>query len=196
MKMGSNDALFFASFISLSALMSPPITCKCSSSLSIFASSSGNIYLLIVPIVYMQVLGQTTPPSATPLPALSSPPPLKQASPPVKTYPPPSPVPVPVKAPPSTPPSAPVSRQDATPISAHTPSVPGQEIPSATVNPECAPPCKVRCAKHSRQNVCLRACTTCCLRCKCVPPGQYGNKEMCGSCYANMTTRGGRPKCP
>ncbi|WOG97667.1 hypothetical protein DCAR_0417008 [Daucus carota subsp. sativus] len=61
---------------------------------------------------------------------------------------------------------------------------------------ECYPPCVIRCKLHSRKNVCLRACVTCCDRCKCVPPGQYGNKEKCGKCYANMTTRGGRPKCP
>ncbi|RID43462.1 hypothetical protein BRARA_I00324 [Brassica rapa] len=33
-------------------------------------------------------------------------------------------------------------------------------------------------------------------RCKCVPPGTYGNREKCGRCYTNMTTHGGRPKCP
>ncbi|CAN4115612.1 unnamed protein product [Withania somnifera] len=38
--------------------------------------------------------------------------------------------------------------------------------------------------------------TMCCLRCKCVPPGPYGNREKCGKCYANMTTCAGRRKCP
>ncbi|KAF9623751.1 hypothetical protein IFM89_005258, partial [Coptis chinensis] len=33
-------------------------------------------------------------------------------------------------------------------------------------------------------------------RCKCVPPGTFGNKEMCGKCYTEMTTHGNRPKCP
>nr|XP_043617091.1 gibberellin-regulated protein 14 [Erigeron canadensis] len=61
---------------------------------------------------------------------------------------------------------------------------------------ECYPPCVVRCKNHSRQNVCLRACVTCCDRCKCVPPGQSGNQEVCGKCYTNMKTHGGRPKCP
>ncbi|XP_071712028.1 uncharacterized protein [Rutidosis leptorrhynchoides] len=60
---------------------------------------------------------------------------------------------------------------------------------------ECYPLCVVRCKNHSRQNVCLRACVTCCDRCKCVPPGQYGNHHVC-PCYANMKTHGGRPKCP
>ncbi|KAG6412826.1 hypothetical protein SASPL_125518 [Salvia splendens] len=61
---------------------------------------------------------------------------------------------------------------------------------------KCAPLCVVRCKNHSRKNVCMRACVTCCDRCKCVPPGQYGNREKCGKCYANMTTRGGKLKCP
>ncbi|KAH6801051.1 Gibberellin-regulated family protein [Perilla frutescens var. hirtella] len=61
---------------------------------------------------------------------------------------------------------------------------------------ECIPLCVVRCKNHSRKNICLRACLTCCGRCKCVPPGQYGNKEKCGKCYAGMTTRGGKLKCP
>ncbi|KAL9230565.1 hypothetical protein vseg_005902 [Gypsophila vaccaria] len=61
---------------------------------------------------------------------------------------------------------------------------------------ECPPLCEARCAKHSRMTVCMRACTTCCTRCKCVPPGTYGNKLLCGRCYADMTTHGGRLKCP
>ncbi|KAG8384786.1 hypothetical protein BUALT_Bualt04G0154700 [Buddleja alternifolia] len=61
---------------------------------------------------------------------------------------------------------------------------------------ECTPLCVVRCKDHSRKNLCLRACLTCCERCKCVPPGQYGNTEKCGPCYSRMTTRGGKLKCP
>ncbi|KAL3833212.1 hypothetical protein ACJIZ3_007948 [Penstemon smallii] len=61
---------------------------------------------------------------------------------------------------------------------------------------ECEPLCVVRCKNHSRKNVCMRVCLTCCDRCKCVPPGQYGNHEKCGKCYAGMTTRGGKLKCP
>ncbi|KAJ0965383.1 hypothetical protein J5N97_026521 [Dioscorea zingiberensis] len=38
---------------------------------------------------------------------------------------------------------------------------------------DCAGLCRVRCSKHSRPNVCIRACGTCCFRCKCVPPGTY-----------------------
>ncbi|KMZ56589.1 Gibberellin-regulated protein 11 [Zostera marina] len=61
---------------------------------------------------------------------------------------------------------------------------------------ECPSLCLVRCAKHSRPNHCHRACGTCCFRCKCVPPGTYGNREMCGQCYTDMTTHHNRTKCP
>ncbi|KAK6281629.1 Gibberellin regulated protein - like 2 [Theobroma cacao] len=61
---------------------------------------------------------------------------------------------------------------------------------------DCGGLCKVRCSLHSRQNVCARACRTCCARCKCVPPGTAGNREMCGRCYTDMRTHGNKPKCP
>ncbi|KAI5419757.1 gibberellin-regulated protein 3 [Lathyrus oleraceus] len=61
---------------------------------------------------------------------------------------------------------------------------------------DCRTRCNVRCSKHSRKNVCMRACATCCLRCKCVPPGTYGKRELCGKCYTGMTTHGNKPKCP
>ncbi|XAR61660.1 hypothetical protein NMG60_11016140 [Bertholletia excelsa] len=60
---------------------------------------------------------------------------------------------------------------------------------------DCAAACGYRCSKASRREECQRACQTCCHRCNCVPPGTSGNKEIC-PCYANMTTHGGRPKCP
>ncbi|GAV63618.1 GASA domain-containing protein [Cephalotus follicularis] len=60
---------------------------------------------------------------------------------------------------------------------------------------DCDGACGVRCQLSSRPNLCKRACGTCCQRCDCVPPGTYGNYEMC-PCYANMTTHGGRRKCP
>ncbi|CAN4081416.1 unnamed protein product [Withania somnifera] len=59
----------------------------------------------------------------------------------------------------------------------------------------CGYACAKRCKKSSRKNVCTRACKTCCARCKCVPPGTYGNKEAC-PCYARLKTHGNRPKCP
>ncbi|KAF8390353.1 hypothetical protein HHK36_024878 [Tetracentron sinense] len=61
---------------------------------------------------------------------------------------------------------------------------------------ECPRLCGDRCGLHSRQRRCKRVCLTCCVRCKCVPPGTYGNREMCGKCYINMTTHGNIPKCP
>ncbi|XP_047953175.1 gibberellin-regulated protein 11-like, partial [Salvia hispanica] len=60
---------------------------------------------------------------------------------------------------------------------------------------DCGQECKRRCSLHSRPNVCNRACGTCCQRCKCVPPGTHGNREVCGSCYTDMTTHGNRTKC-
>ncbi|TXG56367.1 hypothetical protein EZV62_017680 [Acer yangbiense] len=61
---------------------------------------------------------------------------------------------------------------------------------------DCTGLCKARCSLHSRPNVCTRACGTCCVRCKCVPPGTSGNRHLCGRCYTDMTTHGNRPKCP
>ncbi|CAN4086151.1 unnamed protein product [Withania somnifera] len=61
---------------------------------------------------------------------------------------------------------------------------------------DCGGLCKYRCSLHSRPNVCFRACGTCCVRCKCVPPGTFGNREKCGKCYTEMTTHGNKTKCP
>ncbi|KAF5764286.1 putative gibberellin regulated protein [Helianthus annuus] len=61
---------------------------------------------------------------------------------------------------------------------------------------DCEGLCATRCGKHSRPNVCTRACGTCCKRCNCVPPGTHGNRELCGSCYTDMLTHGNRLKCP
>ncbi|XP_012092033.1 snakin-2 [Jatropha curcas] len=61
---------------------------------------------------------------------------------------------------------------------------------------DCGGLCKVRCSLHSRPNVCTRACGTCCFRCKCVPPGTSGNRELCGKCYTDMTTHANKTKCP
>ncbi|KAF9619183.1 hypothetical protein IFM89_005737 [Coptis chinensis] len=60
---------------------------------------------------------------------------------------------------------------------------------------DCKAACTARCRLSSRPNLCHRACGTCCFRCSCVPPGTSGNQEVC-PCYANMTTHGGRRKCP
>ncbi|KAG7579609.1 Colipase [Arabidopsis thaliana x Arabidopsis arenosa] len=60
---------------------------------------------------------------------------------------------------------------------------------------DCKSRCQERCMLSSRPNLCHRACETCCARCNCVPPGTYGNYDKC-PCYANLTTHGGRRKCP
>ncbi|GFP85953.1 snakin-2 [Phtheirospermum japonicum] len=60
---------------------------------------------------------------------------------------------------------------------------------------DCGGLCAVRCKLSGRPNLCKRACGTCCNRCQCVPPGTYGNYEAC-PCYAKLTTRGNKPKCP
>ncbi|KAF5755130.1 putative gibberellin regulated protein [Helianthus annuus] len=60
----------------------------------------------------------------------------------------------------------------------------------------CFSSCGLRCELHSNQERCHRDCMACCNRCKCVPPGQYGKKEICGSCYTDMKTQAGRPMCP
>ncbi|CAA0816674.1 Gibberellin-regulated protein 1 [Striga hermonthica] len=60
---------------------------------------------------------------------------------------------------------------------------------------DCGVACATRCRLASRQNLCKRACGTCCARCNCVPPGTSGNQHLC-PCYYAMTTHGGRRKCP
>eukprot|EP00262_Sarcandra_glabra_P016674 TRINITY_DN5505_c0_g1_i1.p2 TRINITY_DN5505_c0_g1~~TRINITY_DN5505_c0_g1_i1.p2 ORF type:complete len:114 (-),score=2.94 TRINITY_DN5505_c0_g1_i1:163-504(-) len=72
----------------------------------------------------------------------------------------------------------------------------GKRRVTVTGDVDCGGLCAVRCSMHSRPNVCTRACGTCCLRCKCVPPGTSGNREMCGTCYTDMKTHGNKPKCP
>ncbi|KAI3499357.1 hypothetical protein L1887_35154 [Cichorium endivia] len=60
---------------------------------------------------------------------------------------------------------------------------------------DCGGACAERCKLSKRPNLCHRACGTCCGRCNCVPPGTSGNYESC-ACYANLTTRGNKKKCP
>ncbi|QHO59415.1 Gibberellin-regulated protein [Arachis hypogaea] len=61
---------------------------------------------------------------------------------------------------------------------------------------DCGAKCEARCSAHSRKKICTRACGTCCSRCKCVPPGTYGNREVCGRCYTDMVTHGNNPSAP
>lgn len=61
---------------------------------------------------------------------------------------------------------------------------------------DCIPLCFHRCKLHLRKILCVTACMTCCDRCKCVPPGFYGNREKCGKCYLYMSTHHNKYKCP
>ncbi|KAI9109106.1 hypothetical protein K1719_019729 [Acacia pycnantha] len=67
--------------------------------------------------------------------------------------------------------------------------------PLAPPHIDCDSECDRRCKLSSRQNLCKRACGTCCERCNCVPSGTSGHYEEC-ACYANQKTHGGRHKCP
>ncbi|EEF44937.1 gibberellin-regulated protein 14 [Ricinus communis] len=123
-------------------------------------------------------------PPTVPAPPVVKPP---TYSPPVAK--PPTPAP-PVVKPPSTP--APPMFKPPTPL----PPPSGTPLPPVRSRADCIPLCAERCKLHSRKNICTRACITCCDRCKCVPPGTYGNREKCGKCYTDMTTRHNKPKCP
>ncbi|XP_022152524.1 gibberellin-regulated protein 9 [Momordica charantia] len=59
----------------------------------------------------------------------------------------------------------------------------------------CKYACSRRCMKASRKKICMRACGSCCSRCHCVPPGTYGNHQLC-PCYARLKTHANKPKCP
>ncbi|KAL8251295.1 hypothetical protein R6Q59_034988 [Mikania micrantha] len=170
---------------------------------------------LFLLVSFLLVTNSTAFDATTPAPAKIAPP-----QPEVKPSPPSPPVvkpptPTPPVAKPPTPPTPPVAEPPTlTPPVAEpptptppvtkppTPTPPVAKPPTAAPptpprnTKECYPACVVRCKLHSRKNVCLRACVTCCDRCKCVPPGQFGNREVCGICYINMKTHGGRPKCP
>ncbi|XP_024018550.1 protein GAST1-like [Morus notabilis] len=60
---------------------------------------------------------------------------------------------------------------------------------------ECAPRCTSRCSATAYKKPCMFFCQKCCAKCLCVPPGTYGNKQLC-PCYNNWKTKRGGPKCP
>ncbi|KAI3461149.1 hypothetical protein Pfo_017812 [Paulownia fortunei] len=55
--------------------------------------------------------------------------------------------------------------------------------------------CTDRCSKTSFKKPCMLFCQKCCAKCLCVPPGTYGNKQVC-PCYNDWKTKRGGPKCP
>ncbi|WJX70383.1 hypothetical protein P8452_54500 [Trifolium repens] len=61
---------------------------------------------------------------------------------------------------------------------------------------DCIPLCFQRCKFHLMKRLCMRSCMICCDRCKCVPPGHYGNRKTCGKCYSDMKTLRNRFRCP
>ncbi|XP_058107601.1 gibberellin-regulated protein 6-like [Magnolia sinica] len=60
---------------------------------------------------------------------------------------------------------------------------------------ECPGACSFRCSKTQHHKPCMFFCQKCCFKCRCVPPGTYGHKEVC-PCYNNWKTQTGGPKCP
>ncbi|KAM0950632.1 putative gibberellin regulated protein [Dioscorea sansibarensis] len=60
---------------------------------------------------------------------------------------------------------------------------------------ECPRECTRRCSRTQYHKPCMFFCQKCCRKCLCVPPGYYGNKQVCG-CYNNWKTKRGGPKCP
>ncbi|KAJ8761305.1 hypothetical protein K2173_001361 [Erythroxylum novogranatense] len=60
---------------------------------------------------------------------------------------------------------------------------------------ECNGSCTYRCSATSHKKPCMFFCLKCCSKCLCVPPGTYGNKQVC-PCYNNWKTKEGGPKCP
>ncbi|KAI6688350.1 hypothetical protein NL676_025178 [Syzygium grande] len=60
---------------------------------------------------------------------------------------------------------------------------------------DCGGACAMRCKLSSRPRLCQRACGTCCTRCSCILLGSSGNLDSC-PCYASLTTRHNKRKCP
>ncbi|ESW13894.1 hypothetical protein PHAVU_008G235301 [Phaseolus vulgaris] len=60
---------------------------------------------------------------------------------------------------------------------------------------DCKGRCTYRCSATSHKKPCMFFCQKCCAKCLCVPPGTYGNKQLC-PCYNTWKTKEGRPKCP
>nr|BAF00966.1 GAST1-like protein [Arabidopsis thaliana] len=60
---------------------------------------------------------------------------------------------------------------------------------------ECGGQCTRRCSNTKYHKPCMFFCQKCCAKCLCVPPGTYGNKQVC-PCYNNWKTQQGGPKCP
>ncbi|KAL2505034.1 Gibberellin-regulated protein 4 [Abeliophyllum distichum] len=67
--------------------------------------------------------------------------------------------------------------------------------PGSLKNSQCPSQCSRRCGQTQYHKPCMFFCQKCCKKCLCVPPGYYGNKNVC-PCYNNWKTKEGGPKCP
>ncbi|XP_044506527.1 gibberellin-regulated protein 4-like [Mangifera indica] len=67
--------------------------------------------------------------------------------------------------------------------------------PGSLKSSQCPSQCTRRCSKTQHHKPCMFFCQKCCRKCLCVPPGFYGNKQVC-PCYNNWKTKEGGPKCP
>ncbi|KAF7850549.1 hypothetical protein BT93_L5300 [Corymbia citriodora subsp. variegata] len=67
--------------------------------------------------------------------------------------------------------------------------------PGSLKSYQCGGQCQRRCGQTQYKKPCLFFCNKCCAKCLCVPPGYYGNKQVC-PCYNNWKTKRGSPKCP
>ncbi|XP_068660180.1 gibberellin-regulated protein 6-like [Aristolochia californica] len=71
----------------------------------------------------------------------------------------------------------------------------GKYGPRSLKDYQCPGECTRRCSKTQYHKPCMFFCQKCCRKCLCVPPGFYGNKQVC-PCYRNWKTKRGGPKCP
>ncbi|KAI3665874.1 hypothetical protein L6452_44509 [Arctium lappa] len=67
--------------------------------------------------------------------------------------------------------------------------------PGSLKSAQCPGQCIRRCSRTQYHKPCMFFCQKCCAKCLCVPPGYYGNKQVC-PCYNNWKTKEGGPKCP
>ncbi|XP_068663418.1 protein GAST1-like [Aristolochia californica] len=75
-------------------------------------------------------------------------------------------------------------------------TLPMQGTTEGSLHPEeCTGRCAERCSATAYKKPCKFFCEKCCAKCLCVPPGTYGNKQVC-PCYNNWKTKRGGPKCP
>ncbi|RWR75868.1 gibberellin-regulated protein 6-like protein [Cinnamomum micranthum f. kanehirae] len=71
----------------------------------------------------------------------------------------------------------------------------GKYGPGSLKSFQCPNACGRRCSQTQYHKPCMFFCQKCCRKCLCVPPGFYGNKQVC-ACYNNWKTKRGGPKCP